>query len=404
MLGLALSILINLQLAWGLLVSAQNFTSLNLNVLHGVISLAFSGFILIFTLRKVHWFSLVLLYFLFDPLLAYFLSGSDAVINLSDLPRRIIPFLVAFTIIQARSSITWEDMLSWHRNFVLFSIVPQLYFLNSVITGDVFIVNYHYGYLRYIGCFIGPHQAAFYFLLNAVSATFIILYGKQNRLMKIAFFISLAMSLVFLYLTGTRTAVVGIMGYFLYLLIRYKGKNRRIKKLSILFLASFMMKYAIVLFTDIVRYFSGQTGLILVGGGRLVIWAYSVREWLRGRWYELLIGLGYGTDQVYQSGSGLLRAHNDFLTIAFEGGIIGLVLYIGVLIWFMKYFSKSIAVRGETWLHWIVGLGWVAIVTNFISNSFYLRVFPGTYLWMWMAITYMYLRTRRVHVSEEGID
>ncbi len=388
-------LLILLQLAWGLVVSFQPLSQVNLNVLHGLVSFCLAGIVVLLSLKRIHWFVVVPLYFAVGPLLATIASGSDMGLLMEAFPRRLTPLMVALAVMQSRRAFTWLDVQGFQRFFVYCSVVPQLLFLFSILAGNVYMVDYHYGYSRYAGGFSGPHQAAFYFMLNGMAILFWLLYGELSKGKKLVAYANLALLMGFLYMTGTRTAVVGILLFFVYLILRYQGRHRRLKRLALVLLTLLSLRKVASLFVDVPLFISGGSDLVLLGGGRLVIWMHNISVWLSGNWSELVFGLGYGTDRVFHMGERWIGSHNDYLTIAFEAGVLGLLIYLALLLGFMRYFSRHIHASHNSWLQWMLGLGLIALVTNMVSNSFYVRVFPYTFLWMWIAISFMHMRWLR---------
>ena len=212
----------------------------------------------------------------------------------------------------------------------------QSYVLGNIIGSSIIIYNYLNGiqspyYNRYTIPNFETDEMSIFLALAIPMAAYLasILDKKWKRLINL-----FAMPLIIfaIFLTGTRTgSIVAVIG-ILYWLFTHRKASFRIKAsilivfiLSIITVASFAPK------ASLDRVFSA--GKSLKSGNlnyRTVIWKASILQWKTAP--VIGVGLGGLGDVLSKEHVNFDAAHNTYLHILTENGIIGLTLYLLVLV------------------------------------------------------------------------
>lgn len=160
--------------------------------------------------------------------------------------------------------------------------------------------------------------------------------SKQKN--KTLYSILLAIMIVVVLLSGSRgglLASVGLIGF--YLLARLHNKSISLSRKFIYLISFVVLGVALfILFEWIVpaglrtRY-SVQSIIDDKGSNRFLIWESLLKSYAGFGWLEKLFGVGVGTSRFY-SYNGTYAAHNVFLAYLLECGLVGVLIFIGILI------------------------------------------------------------------------
>ena len=138
--------------------------------------------------------------------------------------------------------------------------------------------------------------------------------------------------------------VIGITTYYLTDMLETKGKKERVKKIAIIILASILVCYTISNYASdwvVFRRFQrlSQDG----GSGRIELWNACIQYIQTEPMINLVIGNGYkGVDKIIPKYAG---AHNDFLEIIIDYGIIGVINLLLFLIYVCKKILLAFKIR-----------------------------------------------------------
>lgn len=216
-------------------------------------------------------------------------------------------------------------------NFIIFIVISIVTYLN----------NSNSIYNSYRSIYQNPNS------LGIIAMSFFgtsILFLKLTNLKRYYFF-----SIAFLILTilsKSRSALIGILfSFIIYLIYNIISKNkRRWRVFFIFFLLS--LSIIVVLYINITKfdfYYKLATTIYEFTGknilsGRQIVWSHLINLVKNKLW------LGYGSGAQLSNYSNIqLSAHNLFLQILFQNGLIGLVTFIIFLfiVWNNLYSSKQ---------------------------------------------------------------
>ncbi len=219
-----------------------------------------------------------------------------------------------------------------------------------------------------------PSRAAATFDNPLILATFLIIttpfcafssvyfkHSKHRKLSRVCF----AFSLLGILCTESRGAYIAIALSIATLLI----SSRKIFKKLLPFM--FVLAIGIPL-TIALRYKSNSSGneFLASNNNRLAIWRVCADLFTE----HPIIGMGAGTENIHQEilqriGINRSHAHNLFLEIATEGGIIGVVLVIAIIVVFAKNLFKLFHLKNNAYRPYAVL--YTSSIIGFITMSLY---------------------------------
>lgn len=219
-----------------------------------------------------------------------------------------------------------------------------------------------------------PSRAAATFDNPLILATFLIIttpfcafssvyfkHSKHRKLSRVCF----AFSLLGILCTESRGAYIAIALSIVTLLI----SSRKIFKKLLPFM--FVLAIGIPL-TIALRYKSNSSGneFLASNNNRLAIWRVCADLFTE----HPIIGMGAGTENIHQEiiqriGINRSHAHNLFLEIATEGGIIGVVLVIAIIVVFAKNLFKLFYLKNNAYRPYAVL--YTSSIIGFITMSLY---------------------------------
>lgn len=219
-----------------------------------------------------------------------------------------------------------------------------------------------------------PSRAAATFDNPLILATFLIIttpfcafssvyfkHSKHRKLSRVCF----AFSLLGILCTESRGAYIAIALSIVTLLI----SSRKIFKKLLPFM--FVLAIGIPL-TIALRYKNNSSGneFLASNNNRLAIWRVCADLFTE----HPIIGMGAGTENIHQEiiqriGINRSHAHNLFLEIATEGGIIGVILVIAIIVVFAKNLFKLFYLKNNAYRPYAVL--YTSSIIGFITMSLY---------------------------------
>ena len=247
-----------------------------------------------------------------------------------------------------------------------FIIANPLYFeLNDKIFGlfPFEIVNYPYP-SRAAATFDNPLILATFLIITTPFCAFSSVYFKHSQNRKIGRFCFIA-SLVGLLCTESRGAYIAIALSIATLLC----SNKKIFKKFVPFI--FILAIGIPL-TIALRYKDSGTGdeFLASNNNRFAIWQ-TCADLFKENW---LLGLGAGTENIHQEIIARLdinrtHAHNLFLEIATEGGIVGTIMAVTIIVIFAKGLIRLYSLKDNAYRPYAVL--YTSSLIGFITMSLY---------------------------------
>jgi len=163
----------------------------------------------------------------------------------------------------------------------------------------------------------------------------------KSKLIKAINVVSIPVSIFAIFLTATRTAAIAAMVALVYWLYTQRKADIKIKVLLfVLIVGSIFGGLAVAPKASVDRIFSSSKS---ISSGtlnyRTVIWGASIKQWQK----TPIVGSGVGGLIYVLNESYVLfsSAHNTFIQVLTEMGIVGLLLYLLILLSIVYYILKS---------------------------------------------------------------
>ena len=220
-------------------------------------------------------------------------------------------------------------------------LIYQSYILGNLVGSSIIIYNYLNGIeSKYYERFAIPNldiDGQSIMLTLAIPMAAYLTTQYQSKWLKAIYIMAIPTIVFAVFLTGTRTAsIVAIIGVA-YWLFTYRKSSVRIKSaFLILFIASIIAVFSFAPKQSIDRILSsGQSITSGTLNNRTVIWGASLAQWKQAP----IIGNGIGSLAYVLSSKHVEydSAHNTYIHILTENGIIGLTLYLLIIITILYY-------------------------------------------------------------------
>lgn len=291
-------------------------------------------------------------------------------------------FLVPFLIIKRR-----EDYVFWLKVFAWSFVLPVLYANFDLLTGGQF---YPDAGMRIKGSFSHPNVLAFYLCLGSIYY-FYLLKGRLfpvSRGVRTGMVVLAVNMLILLLATKSRNAWIACFAsFFIYGLLRDR------KTLGMLFLMMPLLLFVPSVKDRVVTVFNGESAINYKGVNsfewRLNMWKSSL-PWVAKRPLQ-----GYGLTSFkelspqFSEGRASMGAHNVYVEVLFEAGLIGLAAYIFLFLQPFLFFWNSMrrAVNRVTSKLWAIVVGYILsyVIICFADNLSYYLVF-NWYVWFFIGL------------------
>ena len=314
-------------------------------------------------IHKIPLFYFILFYFsLLFLSIFYSIDGLNSIIEFIRIISIFLLYFLAYKLIEDK-----KDFYLLLKVILISYIFPALVAIIQLIGGWGLPDDFG-GFERIYGTFVHPNPFAFYtFFILAITLS-LLLAKKQNL-----YILPVAITTFLLIATYTRSAIACL---FIFILFFGIFKYRKLLLIGIVFFIS------LYFFSDIFR--ERLWELISLDPYGSIVWRFRL-------WIDILpislwqpwLGHGLGTFpnivEYYRGFSwGSLDAHNDYLKIFVENGIIGLLSYlaiiIGLLINLIKIFRKTINQEK------ILALGFLVIMLSLMIASSFDNILRATAL------------------------
>lgn len=223
-------------------------------------------------------------------------------------------------------------------------------------------------YFRAISSFPDPHTFALYLGLLIPIAFSFFLYKKKNRILEISVLFLMFLSLLF---TFSRGGYIGFLVFFIFALILYFYHFKKKINRNTLFGAIAILMISGGIFTTTIfgeRFLSSFSMSDVSNNGRLGIWERSLEVFKQNP----LLGAGLGSLPIFFQPSlsikSPINAHNTYLDIASELGIIGLILFLSIFFHAFKNLLENI--RHQNTFNYL-SIGIFGSILWFLTHSFF---------------------------------
>lgn len=301
--------------------------------------------------RKPHLFhALVLLFFLWNFVSLFWSPESDATLQRIKTYGQIFLLLLIY----------WDvfksprELLTGIQAYVFGCYVLVISTIYNYAQGNVAVV--YEG--RYSATGVNAVDMALILMMGLPAAMQLFFSEKKGLLLKIANLAYIPLSIFAILLTGSRTSLIAAMPFGLFLVVTRQIKpNTKLLVVSILFISLLALLPFIP--SNILSRLSTLGSSIEAGdiGGRVELWESAILEFSQ----HPFLGIGSG---VLDSAIGS-AAHNTFISVLAETGIIGFVLFLLILA--IVFFMAMNAPNGNaslwvsillTWVIGVLSLSW----------------------------------------------
>lgn len=264
--------------------------------------------------------------------------------SLKSLITQIMLFVGVMALARTRNGLAnkYTNMVVWVGMFHLIGVVVQLFVPQILYNWKLmFYSSEQIGTLlrnERAGAYTGftPTTGDLSFIISifliVVISNLIYSTDKKNK-----WVILTLVGVVALLLTQKRGLVLGVIlavGIILFMHFNYKEKNI-FKIMPYVLLAIFLLILAVILIPDVTKIIEKfATGSL---SGREEHYAEAIRLFL----LSPIVGNGYATFSALSSVDGVNTAHNEYLRVLCESGIIGLCLYVLALVYTLIHTLKA---------------------------------------------------------------
>jgi O-antigen ligase len=336
----------------------------------------------------------------FKLMLVYLLLMGIATVRCDDIPRNV-DSIVRYTsplFLLLMVSLYFDEERHRIRLLQLIAVVGLLPLTVSVYhytTGQMGAYELH-GYSRLLGGYKNLHNMA---LMTLFFITLYVFWFSRARNLFGALVLTgiIGVSCFVLFQTYIRTGMLGLAVFG----TAYLVVLRRYRTLGVLgFIAVAFLVTNISMqdrFSDLMLVFDTENISLdkrRLGSGRWGIWTMSMREYLGGSPWNLILGAGLGGQRamtldwvkLFHSKHITLDPHNDMLLLLYQIGPIGVLTYLGFQWQVFRHARDLLRGPGTSRLDNALGafgisLTVMVLVTNCVSNSFVHRTSPGWYYW-----------------------
>ena len=247
---------------------------------------------------------------------------------------------------------------------------------------------YQTGLVRYEGMYLKIHTLAhcmFIFLFIFLYYLTLCKEKLKTRRGLLFFLLFLCIcSLFCLFKSYTRNVWIGL---FILLIFYFIGRRNYIVLIGIVIgaIAVIVMSEQVqTYFFDIIEPLRGEREIRHLGAGRFGMWTKIIHDFGKLPFEMKLLGVGIGA--VYQ-GFEISRGHNDFISLLYTAGIMGLIIYVMFLLVMLYDILKS---RLETSIKYLfLGFLTAVIFMNMASNSYLSRIEIGQYFYFIIGTFYI---------------
>lgn len=339
---------------------------------------------------------------------------------LSILAEYTSPFLIMFLVTALfRTPASWRRVMG---TMTVVGFLPILVSLFYLVTGQMSAIV-HAGYNRLLGGYANLHTHAHMMALFAILCSFWVFYLYKVKVWngwRLLFLGAAGSAVLCLLLSYVRTPLVGL-GLFV---IIFPFLERRYGLLVAALTGALLVGIA----SDTVRERFAEmliafeeddvtSDAMRAGSGRLGIWTVSLREFARQSPIDWMLGLGLGghwlmvqpyLDKYRPVREGTLNPHNDYLGLLYQLGPFA----VGSYLWMQAltiYYAWKLHLYGrdpfiQTYGRFMVGLMFISVVTNFMSNSFVERVTPAMILWVCAGLVFSMHRYVLEQAARERLE
>jgi O-antigen ligase len=301
--------------------------------------------------------------------------------------RLFLPFAVFLCV---RTTITEKKQIITLLSLTILSyIIPLFGSAWLIMLGQsVGKTIYQTGLDRYEGLYLKIHafsHSMFIFLFSFLLYLTLNKEELKGRRLFILFLYFLSLLAIFnLFKSYTRNVWIGLFILLTFFLAGRKNYIILAGLLICVIVVAMTSSSFHTIFFDIIEPISGERNLNAMGAGRLGMWTHILQKFSDLPIGNKLVGIGIG---IRGSGFEIARGHNDFLSLLYTTGIIGLFLYLIIL--FRIGYDMIRSCMDKQLKYLFLGFLCAVIFMNLASNSYLSRIELGQYFWLIVGFFYV---------------
>ncbi len=251
------------------------------------------------------------------------------------------------------------------------------------------IIVYHSGIERFQGMASGQHALAHsMFIFSIIYALFKIYYINTSKILEYILLLLLICSIYCLYKTFTRTALLGLIIFWMILIFGCNKKLFVSLILGALIISFFNYEKIHQVIWQVEPDIGHSENIDHASSGRLTLWSHNLYIFSQLTIVEKMLGIGIGNEgtQIKELQNITAFSHNDYLTLLMTTGIIGLLLYLLIIYNFIIHVTTLYL---EYKVKYIFISFFVSVcIMNFFSNSYINRFELGQLFYLFMGLAY----------------
>ncbi|WP_314242151.1 O-antigen ligase family protein [Empedobacter tilapiae] len=233
-------------------------------------------------------------------------------------------------------------------------------------------------YFRAYGAYLSPISAGIFLMNTFIIISVTLQYVNLKKPAMLSLYFIIVLIIVCLIMTASRTALIGLLVYLFFVILKSK---HRFKFLFFVLIGGLFIYYSGIIDTYLENILvrnerEAQRGSnVLEGSGRIDTFFNSIRLYFD--WRTFFFGVG---PSEYSKGDGTFSlAHNGFMSLILCYGLMGSLLFYKMLAFIYKRIKRNIFL-GNLFFYYVL----VNLVTFISSDG------PVTHFWLLNFICFMY--------------
>ena len=272
---------------------------------------------------------------------------------------------------------------------LLIGYIVPVFFSAALIYKDasVTIIDYYSGLARQKGVFAHVHSLGHAMVFfSYIYACFIGEERFKGKLFNFILHVAFVLSVFSLYKSYVRSAYVGFLSFWL---IFFIGRNKRYFLVLLLAIISYTLWDSVLSENfDTIFWKTSSRDLNEASSGRIEIWNHNLKVFVDSPFYSKLLGNGIGSEtSSFLLGKYRIRSsHNDWLELIMAIGVMGLVIYIGIIIVLVRDIISSEIELNKKW--YFISVIFSTGISSLITNGYIFRFEMSQIFWLLMGTFY----------------
>jgi hypothetical protein len=245
-------------------------------------------------------------------------------------------------------------------------------------------IDYYSEVERQTGLYRGTHTLAHSMSFFSVLFAFF-LQNKPNipRLRRYIVYITFVLSVYCFWNSYTRSVYLGFVIFWMFYFFQWRKRYFIVGFMSLLLFVLWKLPTLSNIFLK-----SSEFNVDGASSGRLTLWLHNLKLFLEWPFYYKLLGSGFGSEAETVMGGeyDVWSSHNDWISLLMTTGVIGLLLYVGIVFVLSRDIFRSNLERHTKALY-------ISCLIMFISLSSFTNGYIGRFemsqtFWLFMGCFY----------------